>query len=77
MRFHLVLTLNIITMTVEKIISKLEELAVIKKVMIDKSNFEQAVLIHEDERALTNQLEDLKKQENHLENEILKLESKT
>lgn len=48
-------------MTEKEIINKLEELAIIKKVMIDKSNFDQATLIGEDERILRTQLEDLVK----------------
>lgn len=52
-------------MTEKEIINKLEELAIIKKVMIDKSNFDQATLIGEDERILRTQLDDLiKKREN-------------
>ena len=51
-----------ITMTEEEINSKLNELAIIKKVMIDKSNFDQAALIGEDERILRAQLEEIQKQ---------------
>lgn len=46
-------------MSEKEIITKLEELAIMKKVMIDKSSFEQAAIIREDERVLRSQLEDL------------------
>ena len=46
-------------MTDKEIINKLDELSIIKKGLIDKSNFEQAAVIGEDERILRNQLKDL------------------
>lgn len=49
-------------MTEKEIINKLDELAIIKKMMIDKSNFEQAAMIGEDERTLRSQLKELEKE---------------
>lgn len=46
-------------MTEEEIILKLEELAKIKKAMIDKFNLVYAALIRKDERALKNQLKEI------------------
>ncbi len=47
-------------MTEEEIILKLEELAKIKKAMIDKFNLVYAALIRKDERALKSQLQEMK-----------------
>ena len=49
-------------MSEKEIITKLKELEIMKKVMIDKSNFEQAAMIREDERKLRSQLEELIKE---------------